>query len=160
MSIPGGGAKAKRRDVTVVFDGANHSQRALDELQKAGFRPEQVSTKIHDKKAEGAAGIAGTTLALILGVVLGALIGGALGYFILDGTLPIIFGALAGVSAGGAIATAVARALEARQPSSAGGLRQGSVLLTVQADSDKQAKDARALFDRLGAKQLPADAQR
>lgn len=160
MSTGGGGAKAGRRAVTAVFDGANHSQRALDELQKVGFRAEQVSTKIHDKNAEGGGGLAGTTLALILGVVLGALIGGALGYVILDGTLPIVLGALAGASAGGAIATAAARALEARQPSSAGGIRQGSVLLTVQADSDKQAKDARALFDRLGAKQLPADANR
>jgi hypothetical protein len=146
--------------VTGVFDGSNHSQRALDELQKAGLRAEQVSSKVHDKNAEGGGGLAGTTLALILGVVLGAIIGGVLGYVILDGNLPIVFGALAGASAGGAIATAAARALEARQPASARGLRQGSVLLTVQADSDKQAKEVRALFDRLGAKQLPADANR
>lgn len=149
------GGLSGRNSVTATFDGANHAERAIDELKKAGFKAEQVSADVNQGEGGGGATseAAGTSLAAGLGLVLGAIIGGVLGWQLLDGTLPIILGAIVGAIAGTAIASAIARAAAKSQTaSSAGGTRKGSVRLTVNADSPQQAQQARALFERFGAK--------
>ena len=144
---------AKPNSVSAVFDGANQSDKVLESLRGAGFGAEQVSATVAGGHADGDDGAGAVSLPTILGVVLGALLGGLLGYVILDGNLPIILGAIVGAVAGAAIAPLAARSIAASQPlPTVGGLRTGSVTLTVRATNEGQAREARTLFERHGGR--------
>ncbi|MDP8924677.1 MAG: general stress protein, partial [Chloroflexota bacterium] len=157
-----------RRTVVGVFDGPNHAEMALNDLKEAGFSPDQVSVVAKDNRetremventgmgAEGAT--AGAFLGGITGGILGWLVG--VGALAIPGVGPVVAaGALAttlGGAALGAVAGGIVGALvDAGVPEEdARGyeehVRQGSILLTVHATTDQQARQAHRIFERHG----------
>lgn len=148
-----GGTGAGRQTVVGTVDGANHSDKVIDALKTAGFRPDQVTVQVHQGGANGGMD-EGTSrsIALGLGVILGALVGALIGRQLGDDTLALLIGAAIGAAAGGAIAGAIARAGAGRASGGASAPRPGSVSLTVRADSAEQEREARTLFERHGAR--------
>ena len=167
-STGGAGATTGRRTVVGVFDGPNHAEMALNELKNGGFRPDQVSVVARDSgetkdmvesTGMGAAG-AGT------GALLGGITGGIVGWLVGIGALAIpgigpvvaagalastLTGAAVGAAAGGLLGALIDLGIpeeEARGYEES--VRQGRILLTVHADSDEQAHQARQIFDRHG----------
>ena len=170
----GTGAMANRRTVVGVFDGPNHAEQALNELRDAGFQPEQVSVVARDNRetqdmvertgmgAEGAG--TGAVLGGITGGVLGWLVG--IGALAIPGIGPIVAAGALATTLGGAAIGAVAGGLigalvdlgipeeEARGYEEH--VRKGSILLTVSANSDEQARQAHQIFDRRGGSDVRA----
>ena len=162
------GTTTDRRTVVGVFDGPNHAEMALNDLKNAGFTPEQVSVVAKDNRetrdmveksgmgAEGAT--AGAFLGGITGGVLGWLVG--IGALMIPGVGPVVAaGALAttlGGAAIGAVAGGIVGALvDSGVPEEdARGyeehVRKGSILLTVHANSDEQARQGHRIFERHG----------
>ena len=162
------GSTTDRRTVVGVFDGPNHAEMALNELKNAGFTPDQVSVVAKDNRetrdmvestgmgAEGAT--AGAFLGGITGGVLGWLVG--IGALMIPGVGPVVAaGALAttlGGAAIGAVAGGIVGALvdagvpEDDAKSYEEHIRKGSILLTVHAASDQQARQAQRVFERHG----------
>lgn len=153
-----------RRTVVGVFDGPNHAETALNALKNAGFRPEQVSVLARDKgdteqvvESTGMGGGAAT------GAVAGGALGGLAGFLVgisalvLPGIGPIVgagvlastlVGAGVGAAAGGLVGALAehgvpeedARGYEEQ-------VRRGSILLTVHADTDEEARAAHRLLE-------------
>ncbi len=162
------GNTTDRRTVVGVFDGPNHAEMALNELKNSGFSPNQVSVVAKDTRETrdmvehsgmGAAGAtAGAFLGGITGGILGWLVG--IGALAIPGIGPVVAaGALAttlGGAALGAVAGGIVGALvDAGVPEEdARGyeehVRKGSILLTVHAASDEQARQGHRIFDRHG----------
>src|SRR5918997_2782141 len=162
------GSTTDRRTVVGVFDGPNHAEMALNELKNAGFSPNQVSVVAKDNRetrdmvestgmgAEGAG--TGAFLGGITGGILGWLVG--IGALMIPGIGPVVAaGALAttlGGAALGAVAGGIVGALvDAGVPEEdARGyeehVRRGSILLTVHATTDQQARQAHTIFNRHG----------
>src|SRR5947209_3247618 len=163
-----------RRTVVGVFDGPNHAEQALNELKNSGFSPEQVSVVAKDNRetrgmvestgmgAEGAG--TGAVLGGITGGVLGWLVG--IGALAIPGIGPIVAAGALATTLGGAALGAVAGGLigalvdlgipeeEARGYEES--VRKGSILLTVTANSDQQAHQAREIFNRHGGADVRA----
>lgn len=165
---------AGRRTVVGVFDGPNHAEMALNELKAAGFTPEQVSVVARDNR-ETQAMVEGTGMGAEgagTGAVLGGITGGVLGWLVGIGALaipgigPIVAAGALATTLGGAAIGAVAGGLigalvdlgipeeEARGYEES--VRQGSILLTVNATSDEQAHQARSIFERHGGADVRA----
>ena len=171
MTNPAGPAAVGRHTVVGVFDGPNHAEQALNELKDSGFAPEQVSVVARDtretrdvveKSGMEGAETTGAGTGALLGGVAGGLLGWltGIGALAIPGLGPIVAagalattlgGAAAGAVAGGLIGALVgagvpeedARGYEEK-------VRQGSILLTVDADGAKQAGQAREIFGRRG----------
>lgn len=162
-----------RHDITGVFDGANHADRAVTALKDAGFSPEQVDVSVPSQDgstsaasaAGGAAagGLAGALPAAAIGGVIGLVLGLLIGLDIVPsfagladaGPIATAIGGLVlGAIVGGLIGLLLGAskgAADATAPQSGKPLRKGSVLLTVHATSQQQAQEARQLFESHGA---------
>jgi hypothetical protein len=160
---------AGRRTVVGVFDGPNHAEMALTGLKEAGVAPEQVSVVARDdRETRGmveSTGMGGGE-GVAAGAVLGGITGGALGWLVglgalvIPGVGPIIAaGALATALGGAAIGAAAGGLLGALvdlgvPKEDAEGyeasVREGSILLTVAARDDEQARAASDVFERQG----------
>ena len=157
-----------RRTVVGVFDGPNHAEGALNDLKEAGFTPEQVSVVARDTRetremaertgmgGEGAG--TGAFLGGITGGVLGWLVG--IGALAIPGIGPVVAAGALATTLGGAALGAVAGGLIGALTSvgvaeeDARGyeekVRQGSILLTVDAAGAAQAGEAQSIFSRRG----------
>ncbi len=151
--------------VVGVFDGPSHAEEALNGLKAAGFTPEQVSVVAKnqehiDQIAENT-DMAGEGAAT--GAVTGGLLGGLAGFLVgisalvIPGIGPIVgsgillstlAGAGIGAAAGGLVGALAglgvpeedARAYETH-------VKEGRILLTVQANSEEQERTAREIFE-------------
>lgn len=162
------------RTVIGVFDDSGRAEEALNALRDSGIIPEQVSVVARDQRnadsiaagagmgAEGAS--AGAVLGGVTGGILGWLVG--IGALVVPGVGPIVAaGALAttlGAAALGAVAGGLIGALvdlgipEEEALGYEGSVREGGILLTVQAATEEQAWNARALFERHGGADVRA----
>lgn len=163
-----------RRTVVGVFDGPSHAEMALNELKSAGFSPNQVSVVARDNRetrdmvettgmgAEGAG--TGAFLGGITGGVLGWLVG--IGALAIPGIGPIVAAGALATTLGGAALGAVTGGLIGAlvdlgipEEEAAGyetHVKQGSILLTVNANSDQQARTAHEIFNRHGGADVRA----
>lgn len=159
----------KKISVFGLFSDDTALSRAVDALQAAGFRgedisallPDRASTKTfahekHTKAPEGAAVgatagvIGGGTVGLLLGI--GAIAIPGLGAFLAAGP---IMAALAGAGVGGAVGTLTGALIgmgipeyEAKRYESF--INKGGALLSVHADDTEWAHKARSLLDGFG----------
>ena len=158
-----------RRTVVGVFDGPSHAEGALNDLKDAGFSPEQVSVVAQDKAETrgmventgmGSGERAGT------GALLGGITGGALGWLVGLGALaipgigPVVAAGALATTLGGAAVGAVAGGLigaltslgvpEEDARGYEDNVRQGSILLTVDAPSVQQGDEAQRIFSQRG----------
>lgn len=166
--------QARTRTVIGVFDDPAFAENALNALRDAGVLPEQVSVVARDQRSADsvAAGAGMGSEGASAGAVLGGVTGGILGWLVGIGALvvpgfgPIIAaGALAttlGAAALGAVAGGLIGALvdlgipEEEALGYEGSVREGGILLTVNAATDEQAWNARALFERHGGADVRA----
>lgn len=154
-----------RHTIVGVFDGPNHAEQALSGLKAAGFMPEQVSVVAKEKAdvqqmaehsdmaGEGAA--TGAVTGGVLGGLAGFLVG--ISAMVIPGIGPIVgtgilvstfAGAGIGAATGGLIGALTGQGVpedDARGYEE--NVRQGSILLTVTANSDEQERQAREVFD-------------
>jgi uncharacterized membrane protein len=154
-----------RHTIVGVFDGPNHAEQALSGLKAAGFTPEQVSVVAKEKAdvqqmaehtdmaGEGAA--TGAVTGGVLGGLAGFLVG--ISAMVIPGIGPIVgtgilvstfAGAGIGAATGGLIGALTGQGVsedDARGYEE--NVRQGSILLTVTANSDEQERQAREVFD-------------
>ena len=159
---------AHTHTVVGVFDGPNHAEQALTGLREAGLTPEQVSVVAKEKQdvkqlaersdmaGEGAA--TGAVTGGVLGGLAGFLVG--ISALVIPGIGPIVgtgilvstlagagigaaTGGLVGALTGQGVPEEDAKGYEER-------VREGSILLTVQAHGEGQADQAREVFDRTG----------
>lgn len=163
--------------VVGVFADPDDAEGALTALRAADFASEQVSVVAKDTQtsrdmvastemgADAGAG-AGT------GVVLGGLTGGVIGWLVGIGALAIpgigpvvaagvlattLGGAAVGAAAGGLIGALVDLGVPEEEAGAyEESVRQGGILLTVQANSDDEARLARATFDHHGGSAVRA----
>jgi uncharacterized membrane protein len=152
-----------RRTVAGVFDGPNHAETALNQLKAAGFSPEQVSVVARDKgEAKEMVESTGMGSGTATGAATGGVLGGVAGFLVgisamvIPGIGPIVgagilastlVGAGVGAAAGGLVGALAehgvpeedARGYEEH-------VRRGSILLTVHADTDEEAREAHRLL--------------
>lgn len=163
------GTTTGRHTVVGVFDGPTHAEMALRDLRSGGFSPEQVSVVAQEGAetrrmvertgmGEGAAADDGLLGGVVTGGVIGWLVG--ISALVIPGIGPIVgAGVLASTLAGAGIGAAAGGLIgalgeqgvpedEARGYETS--VREGRILLTVQAADDRQAEGARAIFDRHG----------
>jgi hypothetical protein len=167
---------ADQHTVVAVFDGPGHAEQALNELKEAAFTPEQVSVVAKDERetrdlVENTE-MGAETKGAGTGAVLGGLGGGVLGWLVGIGALAIpgvgpivaagalattLGGAALGAAAGGLVgALAGAGVPEEDAKGYQERVTQGGILLTVSANSAKQAEEARGIFDHHGADDVRA----
>jgi len=163
----------KNTAVFGIFRDRTHVETAVDNLVRAGFRPEDISVLLpqnigtkefaHEKgtKApEGATAGAGT----------GAVVGGTMGWLVGIGALAIpglgpfiaagpIMAALAGAGVGGTLG-GIAGALvgmgipEYEAKRYEGRVKDGGILLSVHADNSEWSKRAKEILERTGAEDI------
>ena len=158
--------------VVGVYDGPSHAEQALNDLQSAGFTPEQVSVVAKDKQdvkqmsdntdmaGEGAA--TGAVTGGVLGGMAGFLVG--ISALVIPGIGPIVgTGILVATLAGAGIGAATgglvgALAGQGVPEEDAKGYEEhvkgGRILLTVQANSEAQADHARQIFEQTGGQSV------
>ena len=170
-------ATAGRRTVVGVFTGPSEAERTLNGLKDAGFTPEQVSVVAKDTQknrdlVEGSGMQGAETTGAGTGALLGGIGGGILGWLVGIGALAIpgigpivaagaiattLGGAAVGAAAGGLIgALAGAGVPEEEARGYEDSVRQGRILLTINAASDEQAERARSIFDQHGGADVRA----
>jgi len=154
--------------VVGVYDGPSHAEQALNGLKEAGFTPEQVSVVAKEKQdvkqmaehsdmaGEGAA--TGAVTGGVLGGLTGFLVG--ISAMVIPGIGPIVgtgilvatlAGAGIGAAAGGLVGALTGQGVSEEDAKGyEESVRQGSILLTVQASSEAQADQAREVFERTG----------
>jgi uncharacterized membrane protein len=154
--------------VVGVYDGPSHAEQALNGLKEAGFTPEQVSVVAKEKQdvkqmadhsdmaGEGAA--TGAVTGGVLGGLTGFLVG--ISALVIPGIGPIVgtgilvatlAGAGIGAAAGGLVGALTGQGVpEEDAKGYEERVREGSILLTVQAHGEGQADQAREVFDRTG----------
>ena len=153
-----------RRTVVGVFDGPNHAETALNRLRDGGCRPEQVSVAAQDKgETEQMVENTGMGSGTATGAVAGGLLGGLAGFLVgisamvIPGIGPIVgsgilLSTLAGAGIGAAAGGLIGALAEHGVPEEdARGyeehVRRGSILLTVHADTDEEAREAHRLLE-------------
>lgn len=155
-----------RHTVVGVFDGPKHAEEALMGLKAQGFTPAQVSVVAQDKQdvrqmAEGTemAGGEGAAAGAVTGGVLGGVAGFLVGIsaLVIPGIGPIVgtgiivatlAGAGIGAVAGGLVGALTAQGVDENDAREyEGHVKQGSILLTVHADSTQQEQQAREVFN-------------
>jgi hypothetical protein len=159
-------ATNKPHPVVGVFNSLQQAKRALEELQQAGFRKEQLGIASRDEALKEGIHHPGHPIALtdsatgiVAGGAVGGLLGAAIATVLVPGIGPIILaGALAGIGAGviaGMKATGfLTAALELGIPEEEAHyyedqLDAGRTIVTVTAGD--QAQPARAILNRHGA---------
>jgi len=163
-----------RRTVVGVFDGPRHAEMALNGLRAAGFQADQVSVVAKEsaelKQMVETTGMGTGGAATATGAVVGGLTGGVLGWLVGIGAL--VIPGIGPIIAAGAIATALGGAAIG---AAAGGLlgalvdmgipeedakgyetnvREGSILLSVNALSANEARQARQVMNQHGSSNL------
>jgi len=150
--------------VVGVFDGPNHAETALNQLRSAGFQPEQVSVVARDQgETRQMAENTGMGEGVATGAVTGGVLGGVAGFLVgisalvIPGIGPIVgsgilLSTLAGAGIGAAAGGLIGALGEHGVPEEdARGyeehVRQGSILLTVHANSDEQAHEAHRILE-------------
>ena len=153
-----------RRTVVGVFDGPNHAETALNQLKSAGFQPAQVSVVAQDKgETQQMAENTGMGEGVATGAVTGGVLGGVAGFLVgisalvIPGIGPIVgsgilLSTLAGAGIGAATGGLIGALGEHGVPEEdARGyeehVRKGSILLTVHANSDEQAREAHRILE-------------
>jgi hypothetical protein len=165
-----------------IFDNRQHADAAVDELQTAGFDPQEISivvkegdkmtanTPSGDPVAQGT--VSGATTGGIIGGIAGLLIGiGAItipgiGAVLIGGPLAAAFGlagaaattvsgAITGILAGGIVGALVGLGVpEETARTYENRLREGSVLLAVSAQAARTQTQSRAIMEKHGASQI------
>jgi hypothetical protein len=163
-----------RRTVIGVFDGPRHAEMALNGLRDAGFKPDQVSVVAREsdelKQMIGSTGMGTGGAATATGAVVGGLTGGVLGWLVGIGALAIpgigpvvaagafataLGGAAIGAAAGGLLGALIDMGVpEEDARSYETSVREGSILLSVNALSATEASKARSIFNQFGASNL------
>jgi len=154
--------------VVGVYDGPSHAEQALNGLKAAGFTPAQVSVVAKDKRdvkqmadntdmaGEGAA--TGAVTGGVLGGLAGFLVG--ISAMVIPGIGPIVgtgilvstlAGAGIGAATGGLVGALTGQGVSEEDAKGyEENVRQGSILLTVQANSEAQEAEARRVFESTG----------
>jgi uncharacterized membrane protein len=165
-----------RRTVVGVFDSPNRAEMALNELKDQGFAPDQISVVARDardardltERADIDAGAAGAGTGAVLGGITGGVVGWlvGIGALAIPGIGPVVAAGVLATTLGGAAVGAAAGGLigalvDLGVPEEEAGayeesVRQGGILLTVQANSDDEARLARATFDHHGGSAVRA----
>jgi uncharacterized membrane protein len=167
---------SSRRTVVGVFDSPNHAEMALNELKDQGLSPDQISVVARDtrdahdlaERTDVDEGIGGAGTGAVLGGITGGIVGWLIGIgaLAIPGIGPVVAagalattlgGAAVGAAAGGLLGALVDMGVpeeEARTYEDF--VRQGSILLTVQANSDDEARLARATFNHHGGSTVRA----
>ena len=166
-----------RHTVVGVFHNPNDAERALTGLRDADFNPNQVSVVAKDtgttrEMVERSDMPGAETTGAGTGAVLGGLTGGIVGWLVGIGALAIpgigpvvaagvlattLSGAAVGAVAGGLIGALVGAGVpEEDAKSYEASVREGRILLTVQAEDTAQATKARQIFDRHGGADVRA----
>jgi hypothetical protein len=166
--------------VVGVFDGPNRAEQALNDLKEAGFSPNQVSVVAKDTSeartmVEGSDMAGAETTGAGTGALLGGLGGGIVGWLVgigalaLPGIGPIVAAGALATTLGGAAVGAVAGGLigalvgagvpEEDAKGYETHVREGRILLTVNATTGQQAEQARDIFDRRGGADVRAYGQ-
>ncbi len=152
-----------RRMVVGVFDGPHRAEQALNDLKHAGFTPEQVSVVAQDRReTQGMVESTGMGEGAGKGALAGGLLGGLGGFLLgisaltIPGIGPIVgsgillstlAGAGIGAAAGGLVGALAEHGVpEAEARGYEESVRRGSILLTVHAHSDAQAREAQGIF--------------
>jgi hypothetical protein len=163
--------------VAGVFHNPGDAEKALNALKDAGVSPDQVSVVAKDTRetqsmvdrsdmagAETSGATAGAFLGGITGGIAGWLVG--VGALAIPGIGPIVAagalattlgGAAVGAVAGGLIGALVGAGIpedDARGYETH--VSEGRILITAQASSDQQAREARDAFDRYGGTDVRA----
>jgi uncharacterized membrane protein len=170
MSMTAAAANTTTTKKTVVgtFDGAHQAEMALNGLKDAGFTPEQVSVIAKDNKDTKAmvenTGMGGEGAGT--GAVVGGITGGIIGWLVgvsalvIPGIGPIVgagilastlIGAGVGAVAGGLVGALVEAGVpeeDARGYETS--VKEGRILLMVQAQTDEQAQQAYNIFNQHG----------
>lgn len=161
-----------RRTVIGVFENVDSATQALNALRDDGFTPEQVSVMARDSRttremAENTDMVAEDAgKGAVVGTVLGGLAGWLVGISALaiPGIGPVVgagiiattlAGAGIGAAAGGLIGALGSYGVpedDARLYEES--VRQGSVLMTIHADSDTQAQRAHRIFESYGGRSV------
>ncbi len=161
-------ATTRRHTVAAVFDNEDQTVRALEELKAVGFTSEHVSVVMKDKgdsahlaertdmAGEGAA--TGAVTGGVLGGLAGFLVG--ISAMVIPGIGPIVgtgilistlAGAGIGAAAGGLDGALTGQGVSEEDAKGyEENVRQGSILLTVQASSAAQEAEARQVFESTG----------
>lgn len=163
---------ATGQTVVGIFDGQNDAEKALNELKDAGFTPDQVSVVAKDTRetkemVEGSSMGGAETSGIGTGALLGGIFGGAAGWLVGIGALAIpgigpivaagalattLGGAAVGAAAGGLIGALVGAGIpeeDARTYETH--VKEGRILITAQASTTEQTREARDAFDRYGS---------
>jgi hypothetical protein len=163
-----------RRTIVGVFERGGEAEAALDQLRLAGVQPDQVSIISRDTgEARAVAdntgmGAEGT----MTGAVLGGVTGGVLGWLVGAGALAIpgigpivaagalattLSGAAVGAAAGGLVGALVDLGIPEEDATTyQSSVEQGHLLVTVAANGDAQAHQARVIMEQNGAGRLNA----
>jgi len=159
---------ATTKTVVGTFDGPQDAERALNGLKDAGFTPEQVSVIAKDTRDTQAmvehTGMGGEAVAT--GAVVGGITGGLIGWLVgvsalvIPGIGPIVgagilastlVGAGVGAVAGGLVGALVEAGVpEEHARGYEASVKEGRILLLVQAPTDVQAQQAYNIFTQYG----------
>src|SRR5689334_11533281 len=161
-----------------LYNSRVQAESAVDALQQAGFRSDDVSVLMPDRQSseefahekntkapEGtttgvaAGGVIGGTLGLLAGIGMLAIPG--LGPFIAAGP---IMGALAGLGAGGAVGGLIGALVgmgipEYEAKRYEGRIKEGGVLLSVHCDTSEQITLAKAVLKQMGADDISSSGE-
>lgn len=160
--------------VTATFKTYNAAQHALLSLEANGFTEEQLSVLVADKSSgksfnieeaskvpEGAAigGIAGGVLGAIAAglTAVGSVVAPGIGLLVAGPVVAALAGGAAGASAGGLIGALIGLGIpehEAKRYENE--LKDGAVLVAVEADSSERAKLVRDIFKEEDAHNIAA----
>ena len=168
----------KKTAVFGIYRTATQAEQTVDRLLAAGFRNDDISVLLPDRKSskdfahekntkapEGtttgvtAGGVVGGTLGLLAGI--GALAIPGVGPFIAAGP---IMGALAGLGVGGAVGGLIGALVgmgipEYEAKRYEGRIKEGGVLLSVHCDTSDEIKRAKSLLAQTGAEDISSSGE-
>lgn len=160
-----------KRLVTGLFRGRVAAESAARELRATGYRQEDMTVLMSDATREKEFGIESGTKAA-QGAAVGGAVGGTTGAVLasvaavgtsiaLPGIGLVVAGPLAaalagaGAATGGLVGLLVGSGIpEHRAKVYEAGLREGGILMGVEAKTEKEAKAVETLFDSLGARSI------
>jgi hypothetical protein len=142
-----------------LIEDPSEAQKAVDELQKAGFGKDDIGVITTDTMREAATAAAGASTGMLVGGLAGMLIGAAalmvpgIGPVLVAGPALTLFGSTTlGLLAGGLIGGLTAKGIpEDDAHFYAEGVRRGAALITVVAKTDELARRAMEILKSHGA---------
>lgn len=168
----------KNTAVFGIYKSANQAEQTVDRLLRAGFKNDDISVLLEDKKSskdfahekntkapEGTAtgvtagGVIGGTLGLLAGI--GALAIPGVGPFIAAGP---IMGALAGLGVGGAVGGLIGALVgmgipEYEAKRYEGRIKEGGVLLSAHCDTSERITLAKDILKQTGAEDISSSGE-